>query len=127
MKEIILIFQLEDSSMKTAIGQALLPFHVRLKKVEPSEYNKPLGALAGLPGFEADGSAGTYTGAPLPAPMMIFAGLPENKFDRILRQLRNHKVILPYKAVLTPTNPAWTPLQCFEEIKREHESMNCTL
>ena len=123
MKETILIFQVEDPAMKSSISQALLPFHIRLKKVELSDYRKPLGALVGLPGFEATADNDTEACVPLPAPMMIFAGLTESRLDQVLRQLRSKKIPLPYKAVLTAANQVWTPMQCFMELKREHDSM----
>lgn len=121
MRETILLFQVDDTTLKSGIKQALFPFHVRIRKVPLSDYRKPLGVLAGI--AEEEDGTDLYIGEKLEAPMMIFVGIPDLKLDFILQSLRSHKIYLPYKAVLTSTNALWTPLECFDELKREHETM----
>lgn len=122
MKETILLFHVEDKTLKSGIEQALFPFHIRVKKVPLSDYCKPLGILAGI--IKEEQTTEPYFGQELDAPMMIFVGISDGKLDSILQSLRSRKVRLPYKAVLTPTNALWTPLKCFEELRREHEAMS---
>lgn len=122
MKETILLFHVEDKTLKSCIEQALFPFHIRVKKVPRSDYCKPLGILAGI--IKEEQTAEPYFGQELDAPMMIFVGISDGKLDSILQSLRSRKVRLPYKAVLTSTNALWTPLKCFEELRREHEAMS---
>lgn len=122
MKETILLFHVEDKALKSGIEQALFPFHVRIKKVPLSDYCKPLGILAGI--IKEEQTAEPYLGEELDAPMMIFVGISDRKLDSMLQSLRSRKVRLPYKAVLTSTNALWTPLKCFEELRREHEVMS---
>lgn len=121
MKETVLLFHVEDKTMKLRIEQALFPFHIRLKKIPPQDYGKTLGVLAGIVKEEIPAEA--YGGDELDAPMMIFAGIPDPKLDAMLRSLRAQNVRLPYKAILTPTNMDWTPPACFAELKQEHEAM----
>lgn len=124
MKETILLFHVEDKTLKSGIEQALFPFHVRVKKVPRSDYCKPLGILAGIIKEEQTAEPEPCFGKQLDAPMMIFVGISDDKLDSILHSLRSRKVRLPYKAVLTSTNALWTPLKCFEELRREHEAMS---
>ena len=48
MKETILLFNPPEKDRLLKLEMALFPLHVRLKKVVPSEYNQPLGVLAGI-------------------------------------------------------------------------------
>lgn len=122
MKETVIVFNVQDKETKLKIEQAIFPFHVRLKKVPLTDYSKSMGTIAGI--SDADESIQPYTGEELPASMMIFAGIPDNKLNLMLKSLREKKVQMPYKAILTPTNSTWTPLECFEELVREHEAMS---
>ncbi len=102
-------------------GWPVLQTAIAMKKetyrlVQPAEYHLTLGQLA----------AGEKPGpglplAPLPSPMMIFCGMDRDKLTAFLalnRQLGGPQVAL--KAMLTPTNQAWTTKQLFEELKEEH-------
>lgn len=123
MKETIMLFHVPDKSVRLKIETALFPLHVRLRYVQQEEYNQTLGALLKLP--DSVSAEGVYDGEPLPAAMIIFAGLPDQKLNQALLALRRCGAgPFPYKAVLTPTNQNWTPLDCFAELKREHEYMN---
>ena len=48
MKETILLFNPPEKDRLLKLEMALFPLRVRLKKVAPSEYNQPLGVLAGI-------------------------------------------------------------------------------
>ena len=131
MKETILLFHIDEPSLKQALQKALLPFRIRLKRVPESDYVLTLGELAGLPPLAAaepapsgDETSSATEADSIPAPMMIFAGIPDGKLNLILKRLRDSRIRLPYKAVLTPTKQGWTPVQCFREIRREHEAMS---
>jgi hypothetical protein len=136
LKETILLFQITDETTKKALRRALLPLRIRLKKIEPDDYGRTLGELAESASDTAQATAAdpctdrnipdlsSGTAEPLPAPMLIFAGLSGQRLDLVLKRLRDNGVRLPYKAVLTETNRSWTPARCFQEIKREHEAMS---
>lgn len=121
MRETVLLFNLTDREVKLRLEQALFPFRVRLKKIAPSDYDKPLGYLAGL--TSEPQSSKEHGSCDFQEPMLIFAGIADRKLDSMLQSLRAKNVRIPYKAILTPTNCAWTPDECFREIRREHEAM----
>ncbi|MDO4617642.1 MAG: DUF3783 domain-containing protein [Lachnospiraceae bacterium] len=124
MKETILLFQITDKKMKTALTTALLPLKIRVKQVAEEDYGKKLGILAGvLPEEDAEASAASADSVPLTDPMMILCGIGDQKLNRLLAALRSKNVRIPYKAMLTPTNQEWTPAECLTELKREHEAM----
>ena len=54
--------------------------------------------------------------------LLIFCDVPEKKFDKILFKLRQSKISVDYKAILTPTNSKWTVKRLMLELEREHAS-----
>ena len=123
MKETILLFNPPEKDRLLKLEMALFPLHVRLKKVAPSEYNQPLGALAGIKDMTP--AEGTYDGPELPDTMLVFCFLDDSRLNQALAALRKCGAgPFPYKAILTPTNSEWTAPDCFAEIKREHETMH---
>lgn len=57
-------------------------------------------------------------GASLPEPLMILCGLSQGQLDSLLRALRQQEITC-LKAVLTPTNAAWTLRTLYGELVRE--------
>ena len=73
MKETILLFNPPEKDRLLKLEMALFPLHVRLKKVAPSEYNQPLGVLAGIKDMTP--AEGIYDGPELPDTMLVFCFL----------------------------------------------------
>ena len=116
MKETILLFNPPEKDRLLKLEMALFPLRVRLKKVAPSEYNQPLGVLAGIK--EMTPAEGTYDGPELPDTMLVFCFLDDSRLNQALAALRKCGAgPFPYKAILTPTNSEWTAPDCFAEIK----------
>lgn len=122
MKETILLFNFQNKQRLSNLKCVLLPFHIRLKEINKEDYLQPLGYLAGVK--EMASIESIYSGQELEDEMIIFANISSNNLDKILLTLRKNKLIIPYKAVLTATNQNWTTIECFNEIKREHETLN---
>ena len=105
MKETILLFNAPEKDRLLKIEMALFPLHIRLKRVELSDYNQPLGYLAGVKDIAP--AEGTYDGAELPDTMFVFCFLSDNRLNQALAALRKSGAgPFPYKAILTPTNSA---------------------
>ena len=122
MKETVLLFNMREEDRLLNLEMALFLLRIRLRRVILKEYAQPLGHLAGLE--EIPASDTIYHGAELDGEMLIFAFMDDDRLQQALSAL--HELGLgdiPYKAVLTPTNQYWTPVECFEEIRREHEAM----
>ncbi len=122
MKETIMLFNFQDKKRLLNLKRTLLPFNVRLKDIKKEDYLKPIGYLAGVK--EITFNENICNGQELESEMIIFANISNNKLNQIIDSLRKNKLIIPYKAVLTATNQYWTAIECFKEIKKEHEQLN---
>ena len=123
MKETILLFNANNKAVNLKIQKALFPLKIRLKKVDKKNYNQPLGYLVGIDKLSP--AEGNDNGDELEDMMMIFAFLSDAKLNQVLAALRKCGAgPFPYKAILTPTNQFWSARQCFEEVKKEHETMH---
>ena len=117
MKETILLFNPPAKDQLLKLEMALFPLRVRLKRVQSSDYNQPLGVLAGIKDMAP--AEGSYDGPELPSTMIVFCFLDDNRLNQALAAIRKSGAgPFPYKAILTPTNSEWTAPDCFAEIKR---------
>ena len=92
----------------------------QLRAVKADEFALPVGALAGIPVRRAAGSAAD---AGFTEPMLVMCGMLSDQLDAFLAALREAGLRVPLKAVLTPTNVAWTSAALRDELTREHETM----
>ena len=51
--------------------------------------------------------------------MIIMCDFTEKQLDRLLMDLRNHKVKIDYKMVMTAINASWDVLHVYFEAQRE--------
>ena len=123
MKETILLFNPPEKEQLLKLEMALFPLRIRLQRIQSSDYNQPLGVLAGIKDMPP--AEGSYDGPELPSTMIVFCFLDDNRLNQALAAIRKSGAgPFPYKAILTPTNSEWTAPDCFAEIKKEHEAMN---
>lgn len=123
MRETILLFNPPEKERLLKLEMALFPLRIRLKRVQSTDYNQPLGVLVGMK--EMTPAEGSYNGPELPSTMIVFCFLDDNRLNQALAAIRKSGAgPFPYKAILTPTNSAWTAPDCFAEIKKEYEAMN---
>jgi hypothetical protein len=121
MKQSILLFNFQkQQSMK--LMKALLPLKIRLKNIKESDFQKPVGVLAGIKDIDAHESEETVT---LSDPMMLLCGFSGAQLDMILSAIRRSGAgQIPYKAVLTDSNKNWNAGELLAELKEEHEKMH---
>lgn len=123
MKEMILLFNPPAKEQLLKIRSALLPLHIRIQLIKPEQYNQPLGYLADMKDISPVEE--NYAGEELPDTMFLFSSLSSSRLDQVLVALRKSGAgPFPYKAVLTATNSKWNALDCFNEIRREHEALH---
>ena len=91
---------------------------IRMRVVETPELDRPLAALT----QEPRPAGVTAAGAPLAEPVLVFCHLTNQQLDRALLSLR-HLQVFCLKAVLTPTNKAWTLRQLYAELCKERAQM----
>lgn len=129
VKEMILLFQF-DKSRQQKLLRSLLPLKMRVKAVDPSDFGKPIGYLAGIQELEAETAEKAEVDAAekeeivLAGEMLVMAGLTSQQIDQVLAAIRRSGIgPVPYKAVLTATNQNWDAASLLAELMREHESM----
>ena len=86
---------------------------VPVRPVAPQEAEKPLAALGETvpaPGLAA---------MPFAEEMLLMAYFPDKLIDRLLAGMKAKGIVIPRKAVLTPTNAGWNSVQLFAELSRE--------
>jgi hypothetical protein len=117
----ILLFGFDSLLNILALENAVKPLGVELIPVARTDYNKSLGALAGLDA--APGAIMPYSGGTLGGRMLVLCGL-EKKLDELLPVLRRAGAGPEcLKAVLTPHNRGWNAVMLYGELVREHKEM----
>lgn len=109
----LLLFQIPEGEIRRKIRQVCVMENVEMMPVEPGQYGQTIGQLAMMPN-----PGGNDLGAALAEPMMVLC-VRQEKLERLLAALRKAGLPPICKAVLTPTNAAWTPLQLLTELQRE--------
>lgn len=91
-----------------------------IKPVTEADFTQPLSVLSGL---EAPGEALPAEGS-VEEELLVFCHMPDSAVSRFL-QLARQQRIPPFalKAVLTPTNAAWTLPRLFRELAEEREAL----
>lgn len=119
MKKMILTFSLKEEQKRavTLIGRKM---GIQIREVAPADYGRTLGALCDLP--QADKRVQVQREAKaFPKEMLVFSGLDSKGLDRFLAEYRKTDLgKIDLKAMVTPTNAGWTPVQLFFELMREH-------
>ena len=93
---------------------------IKTSYVKTSLYSQSLGYLAGIQGFPRNPSV--YNGNELESEMLVFSGMDSELTDRFLTTFKESNLPPIFlKAVVTPTNIFWTPVQLYQELMKEHK------
>ena len=114
----VLLYNLNNDK-GNKIRRMCLLLGLRTRLVEPEEYGMSLKDLA------AGGTPETpWTGEDFPDELLLLVNCPGPLLDRFLQGFRRNRIPpVSLKAVLTPTNGAWTSLQLREELARERAAI----
>ena len=118
MRPTILTFNLNETRL-SKLRFLCMKLGLLVKPVPAEDFCQPISALCGL--SEAAESAPAEA---FPEEMLIFCHMDNTQVNRFLqtaKQMRFAPVAL--KAILTPTNAEWTPLQLRDELKQEREAI----
>lgn len=99
---------------------ACMRLSLLVKCVEQKDLLQPLGALCGLISAQADVSA---PDTPFTGEMLIMVNLNRQQAERLLTALKQAKVHIPLKAVLTPTNMHWDCIRLHAELTAERTAI----
>ena len=118
MRPTILTFNLSDARL-SKLRFLCMKLGLMVKPVPAEDCCQPISALCGL----SDPADAAPTEA-FPEEMLVFCHMDNaavNRFLQTAKQMRFTPVAL--KAILTPTNAEWTPLQLRDELKQEREAI----
>lgn len=114
----VLLYNLgDDTDQGRAVRRLCAQQKLRVRGVLPAEQPKTLAAL-----LSGDTTPVAPPDAPFTEPVLVMAYLTPAQQNRLLRGLRSLPPI-PLKAILTPTNAAWSGTALQAELQREHEKM----
>lgn len=141
LKPTVLLYNFTDKKRRNKVNAFCAMHGIRMKAVEKEQYGKPMIMLAdkeaeALFGKEEEIFAAVGKDTPDREPereaekeqadfddeMLVMCQVG-GKMNALLSYLRKEKVIVPLKAVLTPTNQFWSSVELYQEIRKEHEQM----
>ena len=118
-QSIILLFNMNKDRQRS-VERLCRSLSIKTSYVKTSLYSQSLGYLAGIQGFPRTPSV--YSGAELESEMLVFSGMDSELTDRFLEAIKEAKLPpIALKAVVTPTNIFWTPVQLYQELMKEHK------
>ena len=118
MKPTILVFNLSEARL-AKLRFLCMKLGLAVKPVPAEDCCQPISALCGLSEPAEAAPAGGF-----PEEMLIFCHMDNalvNRFLQTARQMRFAPVAL--KAILTPTNAEWTPVQLCAELRDERAAV----
>lgn len=119
-REIALYFDPEQGERAHRCKRVLLIMGIRIKSVEASQMGQTVGYLLGRKTFAA--TEGQAPKAP-DEPILLLDGLNNQRMDILLRKLRENKVSIPLKAVVTAQNIGWTFSALAHELCEERHAI----
>ena len=127
MTPLILFYNLSNEKGKQ-IRLICLKLHIRIKQVEPGDYAKPIGMLAGIKDLPTPQDETSFSSAQgreaFADEMLVMKDFDGRLLDRFLLEMRRAKVArVALKAVLTPDNITWDSFTLHDELQKEHEAM----
>ena len=101
------------------VKQLLAPMKIRLEEIKTTDLRQSIGDLAE---GKKNVLTAPFTGSAPQESLMVFCGVNEKHFDKILFELRRKQIPIDYKAVLTPSNRKWSVLMLMLELTKEKNS-----
>ncbi len=91
---------------------------ISLTVAEDNLAGESVGFLAGYGGFASNGSSEEAEEG-----CLIFANLSSSNVDKVLSALREAKISIPYKAVVTASNQSWSLKKLISELAAERSRL----
>ena len=118
-RPMILAFNLSDARL-AKLRFLCMKLGVLVKPVPAEDFAQLIAALAGL----AERAEAPATAEPFAEEMIVFCHMTNVQLNNFLKTAKQQRVpAFPLKAILTPTNAAWTPAALCAELKQEREAI----
>ena len=120
--ETVLLYNVPDEKSRK-LRMLMVRMGMRFRVVDPSDYDKPVGVLAGIKDATLENPEAEVQA--FEDEMMVMRGFSSSRLDAFLQGMRKAGIErIDYKAIVTPTNMRWNSWQLYLEIKQEHEEMH---
>ena len=120
--ETVLLYNVPDEKSRK-LRMLMVRMGMRFRVVDPSDYDKPVGMLAGIKDATLENPEAEVQ--VFEDEMMVMRGFSSSRLDAFLQGMRKAGIErIDYKAIVTPTNMRWNSWQLYLEIKQEHEEMH---
>lgn len=113
----VLIYNL-DSAKDAKLKMLCRKMNIGSRSVDKSEYGHKLGYLIGV----SDESQIT-DGDDFDDGMLYISGIRGGMLNLFIDQLRRNKIIVPLKAIHTPTNEGFTSYELYKELCAERDAI----
>jgi len=124
MEKVLLLYNIASPEYKKEIRQFCAKRKVRIRFVEPQEYDIPLGFVAYGSEEDKEEFLRKEKGREFSEPMMLFSGFEGQSLFEFLRELRIAGIgTADLKAMMTENNAVWTSVALFDELSKEHRYM----
>ncbi|MFV0361496.1 MAG: DUF3783 domain-containing protein [Suipraeoptans sp.] len=121
MKSVLLVYNVTDEAKKKLLSRIFGFLGFKLRAVEKKEYNIPLGVLTGIDTLDSE--IAVYDEEGFTDEMLVIQSDKEASLDKALFLMKEEKIRIGLKAMVTPTNKEWTTIDLYKEISKDHEYM----
>lgn len=119
MRPTILAFNLTDARL-AKLRFLCMKLGLLAKVIPQEDFTQPLSALAGL----AERDAAAEAPEAFTDEMIVFCQMTNAQINRFIQTAKQQRIPpFPLKAILTPTNAAWTPAQLCRELQEERAAI----
>lgn len=118
MRPTILVFNIPQEKL-SKLRFTCMRLGIQVCPVEPADYGQTIGALCGMaPREEAPAPQETFD-----EDMLVMASFTQSLANRLLAALKQGRLPVRLKAVVTPTNALWNPVQLYRELTAERAAI----
>ena len=118
MSPTILVFNIPADKL-SKLRFTCMRLGIQVCPVEAADYGQTIGALCGMAErTEAPAPEETFT-----EDMLVMNGFNQQLANRLLAALKQGRLPIRLKAVVTPTNALWNPVELYKELTAEREAI----
>lgn len=118
MSPMILVFNIPADKL-AKLRFTCMRLGIQVRPVDAADYGQSIGALCGMAErSDAPAPEESFTGD-----MLVMANFTQQLANRLLSALKQGRLFIRLKAVVTPTNAQWNPVQLYRELTAEREAI----
>ena len=117
----VLLYNIRQREKLGKIKFILFKLGIGLREVQQEEFSAPVGSLLGL---EVSPESQEDAWEAFHEEMLVMYGLSSAQFNALLGALRQNRVPVALKAVVTETNSRWSSFRLHRELSAEHAAMS---